>query len=299
MAKDLFNRYIWLVDTIYQADGITFEEINGKWMRNSMSYGEGLPLKTFHNHRKAIEEIFDINIVCDRKNGYRYYIENIDDLRKGGIRTWLLNTFAVNNIINESHQLKRRIIFEQIPSGQKFLSALIEAMRDGKVMELQYKSFWRQDKYTTEVEPYFVKVFRQRWYLIARNVRKDALRIYALDRFIGLKQTGKTFAYPNDFDPEEYFRNSFGIIKEDGCPPETVTLKVFGTQREYFRTLPLHHSQEESETEKEYSVFRYRLSPTYDFIQEILSHGCEVEVLAPAHLRDRIRMHAAAILERG
>lgn len=299
MAKDLFNRYIWLVDTIYQADGITFEEINGKWMRNSMSYGESLPLKTFHNHRKAIEEIFDINIVCDRKNGYRYYIENIDDMRKGGIRTWLLNTFAVNNIINESHQLKRRIIFEQIPSRQKFLSALIEAMRDGKVMELQYKSFWRQDKYTTEVEPYFVKVFRQRWYLIARNVRKDALRIYALDRFIGLKQTGKTFVYPNDFDPEEYFRNSFGIIKEDGCPPETVTLKVFGTQREYFRTLPLHHSQEESETEEEYSVFRYRLSPTYDFIQEILSHGCEVEVLSPAHLRDRIRMHAAAILERG
>ena len=120
-----------------------------------------------------------------------------------------------------------------------------------------------------------------------------------MDRFIGLEQTGKTFAYPNDFDPEVYFRNSFGIIKEDGCPPETVTLKVFGTQREYFRTLPLHHSQEESETEEEYSVFRYRISPTYDFIQEILSHGCEVEVLSPAHLRDRIRMHAAAILERG
>ena len=104
-----------------------------------------------------------------------------------------MNTFAVNNIINESHQLKRRIVFEQIPSGQKFLSALIEAMRDGKVMELQYKSFWRQDKYTTEVEPYFVKVFRQRWYLIARNVRKDALRIYALDRFIGLLCFGQVY----------------------------------------------------------------------------------------------------------
>ena len=56
MAKDLFNRYIWLVDTIYRADGITFEEINEKWTRNSMSGGEDLPLKTFHNHRKAIEE---------------------------------------------------------------------------------------------------------------------------------------------------------------------------------------------------------------------------------------------------
>ncbi len=82
MAKDLFNRYIWLVDTIYQADGITFEEINEKWLRNSMSEGLDLPLKTFHNHRKAIENTFDINILCDKRGGYKYYIENVDDIEK-------------------------------------------------------------------------------------------------------------------------------------------------------------------------------------------------------------------------
>lgn len=298
MAKDLFNRYIWLVDTIYQADGITFEEINEKWTRNSMSGGEDIPLKTFHNHRKAIEEIFDINIICDKKNGYRYYIENVDDMQKGGVRTWLLNTFAVNNLINESHHLKRRIIFEQIPSGQKFLTPVIVAMRDGNTLEVTYKSFWKQDEYTTEVEPYFVKVFRQRWYMVARNVYKDAIRIYALDRIRDLRQTEKVFTIPQDFSAEDYFHNAFGIIIEDGCPPETIELKVYGMQREYFRTLPLHHSQTEIETKEEYSVFRYRLSTTYDFMQEILSHGCDVEVLAPGHLRDDIRKHAEVIAGR-
>ncbi len=298
MAKDLFNRYIWLVDTIYQADGITFEEINEKWTRNSMSGGEDIPLKTFHNHRKAIEEIFDINIICDKKNGYRYYIENVDDMQKGGVRTWLLNTFAVNNLINESHHLKRRIIFEQIPSGQKFLTPVIVAMRDGNTLEVTYKSFWKQDEYTTEVEPYFVKVFRQRWYMVARNVYKDAIRIYALDRIRDLRQTEKVFTIPQDFSAEDYFYNAFGIIIEDGCPPETIELKVYGMQREYFRTLPLHHSQTEIETKEEYSVFRYRMSATYDFMQEILSHGCDVEVLAPGHLRDDIRKHAEVIAGR-
>lgn len=298
MAKDLFNRYIWLVDTIYQAEGITFEEINEKWTRNSMSGGEDIPLKTFHNHRKAIEEIFDINIICDKKNGYRYYIENVDDMQKGGVRTWLLNTFAVNNLINESHHLKRRIIFEQIPSGQKFLTPVIVAMRDGNTLEVTYKSFWKQDEYTTEVEPYFVKVFRQRWYMVARNVYKDAIRIYALDRIRDLRQTEKVFTIPQDFSAEDYFYNAFGIIIEDGCPPETIELKVYGMQREYFRTLPLHHSQTEIETKEEYSVFRYRLSATYDFMQEILSHGCDVEVLAPGHLRDDIRKHAEVIAGR-
>ena len=298
MAKDLFNRYIWLVDTIYQADGITFEEINEKWTRNSMSGGEDIPLKTFHNHRKAIEEIFEINIICDKKNGYRYYIENVDDMQKGGVRTWLLNTFAVNNLINESHHLKRRIIFEQIPSGQKFLTPVIVAMRDGNTLEVTYKSFWKQDEYTTEVEPYFVKVFRQRWYMVARNVYKDAIRIYALDRIRDLRQTEKVFTIPQDFSAEDYFYNAFGIIIEDGCPPETIELKVYGMQREYFRTLPLHHSQTEIETKEEYSVFRYRMSATYDFMQEILSHGCDVEVLAPGHLRDDIRKHAEVIAGR-
>lgn len=299
MAKDLFNRYIWLVDTIYRADGITFEEINEKWLRNSMSEGLDLPLKTFHNHRKAIEDMFDINIVCDKRGGYKYYIENADDMEKGGVRTWLLNTFAVNNLINESHHLKRRIVFEQIPSGQNFLTPVIEAMRDGMSIEIKYKSFWRQDEYTTEVEPYFVKVFKQRWYLIARNKIKDAIRIYALDRIHALTQTGNAFVMPKDFSPEEYFYNSFGIISQDNCPPEIVELKVYGTQKEYFRTLPLHHSQEEVENAGGYSIFRYYLSPTYDFIQEILSHGCEVEVLSPQHLRDEVRSHAATIVSRG
>lgn len=299
MAKDLFNRYIWLVDTIYRADGITFEEINEKWLRNSMSEGLDLPLKTFHNHRKAIEDMFDINIVCDKRGGYKYYIENADDMEKGGVRTWLLNTFAVNNLINESHHLKRRIVFEQIPSGQNFLTPVIEAMRDGMSIEIKYKSFWRQDEYTTEVEPYFVKVFKQRWYLIARNKIKDAIRIYALDRIHALTQTGNAFVMPKDFSPEEYFYNSFGIISQDNCPPEIVELKVYGTQKEYFRTLPLHHSQEEVENADGYSIFRYYLSPTYDYIQEILSHGCEVEVLSPQHLRDEVRSHAATIVSRG
>lgn len=286
------------MDTIYRADGITFEEINEKWLRNSMSDGLDLPLKTFHNHRNAIEEIFDISIVCDRRNGYRYYIENADDMKKGGVRTWLLNTFAVNNLINESHHLKRRILFEQIPSGQKHLSTIIEAMRDSRTLEMTYKSFWRQDSYTAEVEPYFVKVFRQRWYMVAKNTEKDALRIYALDRVQEMRETDNGFAFPKDFDPEEYFYNSYGIIHDDNCPPEIVDLKVFGVQREYFRTLPLHHSQKEVETCDDCSVFRYYLSPTYDFVQEILSHGCEVEVLSPEHLRDEIRWHAEAIVKR-
>jgi hypothetical protein len=117
-TSNLFNRYVWLVDIIYRRGKITFEEINEYWQRTLLNIDrEDLPLRTFHNHRQAIEQMFDINIECDKRNGYKYYIENTDDMEHGGVRSWLLNTFAVNNLINESHKLKRRILFEKIPSG--------------------------------------------------------------------------------------------------------------------------------------------------------------------------------------
>ena len=74
--SNLFNRYVWLVDTIYRRGRITFEEINERWMRSQLNEtGDEIPLRTFHNHRKAIEQMFDINIECDKRDGYVYYIE--------------------------------------------------------------------------------------------------------------------------------------------------------------------------------------------------------------------------------
>jgi hypothetical protein len=289
MAKDLYNRYIWLVDTIYRAKKITFEELNEKWIRSEMSEGEEIPLRTFHNHRLAIETLFDINIECDRRNGYVYYIENTEDIEKGGVRSWLLNTFAVNNLINESHKLKNRILFEKIPSGQHFLTPIIEAMRDGLAIEITHQSFWRDEPYTFEIEPYCVKIFKQRWYVLAYNPYYEDMRIYSLDRIHNIRTTERKFKISNDFEPATYFDDSFGIIVDENMDPCTVEIKVFGNQRKYFNALPLHPSQEEITTTDEYAVFRYFVRPTYDFRQELLSHGAEIEVLSPVWFRDEMR----------
>ena len=289
MAKNLFNRYIWLVDTIYRAGNITFKEINQKWLRNDMSEGKKYPLKTFHNHRIAIEEMFDINIECDIRNGNKYYIENKDDIEHGtGVRPWLLNTFAVNNLINESHHLKRRIMFEEIPSGQRFLTPMIEAMRDNLCVEITYQSFWRDEPNTFEIEPYCVKIFKQRWYVVARNPYYESLRTYSLDRIQEIRTIDKSFKIPKDFDPDAYFENAFGIIKNEEIKPCVVKIKVFRNQQKYLKTLPLHPSQQEIEITNEYTIFSYYISPTFDFKQEILSHGDEIEAISPEWFREEI-----------
>lgn len=293
-AGILFNRYVWLVDTIYRAGRISFEEINERWLRSSLNdTGEDLPIKTFHNHKNAIQQMFDIDIVCDRRDGYVYYIEHAEDMERGGVRTWLLNTFAINHLINESHHLKRRILFEEIPSGQRYLTAIIEAMRDSRVVELAYCNFWNTEASTFEVEPFCVKVFRQRWYLVARSVISGGIRIYSLDRIERLRSTERSFELPDEFDASSYFADSFGVIIDPEYDVERVRVRIGGIQRKYIRTLPLHASQRECEISEDGSVFEFRLYPTVDFQQELLTHAVnadsEMEILEPQWLREQIK----------
>lgn len=292
-AAHLFHRYVWLVDMIYRAGRITFEAINERWVRSELNAtSDDLPLRTFHNHRVAIEQMFDIDIECDRSANV-YYIADAEDMANGGVRTWLLNTFAINNLVSESQKLKSRILLEHIPSGRQFLTPLIEAMRDGVAVSITYQSFRRDEPHTFVIEPYCIKVFRQRWYVLAYNDYFDGLRIYALDRVRGVESTSKTFKLPDDFDAEAYFYNSFGIGTY--LEPTEVLIKVFDHDHkvDYIRTLPLHHSQTEVETTDRYSVLSYYIQPTYDFRMELLSHGSEVEVLSP----DWFRREVAQVLE--
>lgn len=287
MTKDLFDKYIWLVDVIYRSGKITFEEINERWLRSSLSEGQDIPLRTFHNWRAAIEQIFDINIECNRKGGYYYYIENVDELETNGLRNWLLDTFSVNNLLGDRQNLNKRILFEYMPSGKIYLRRMLEAMRDSMEVKLEYRCYWHEEPARYTLRPYCVKVFKQRWYAVGYCVERNSICTFSLDRIMHMTITDKEFVYPKDFNPEKFFEDSFGIITSNDEPVK-ICLKVYGMHTSYIRALPLHHSQKEVETAAGYSVFEYFVRPTCDLIQEILSRGAEVEVLSPESFRNKV-----------
>jgi len=283
MAANVFHRYIWLVDTINRAGRISFEEINKKWLRTDWSEGQNIPLRTFHNHRSKIEDLFDINIDCDGYNQY-FIATGMDD----GLRKWLLNTFTVNNLIHDSYSLKDRILFGEIPSGQLFLTTIIEAMRDGLTLQFQYKPFWYSEIPEIEIKPYCIKIFKQRWYVLGESTAFNEIRIYALDRIQSITATNTKFKLPKDFKADVYFENAYGIVVHPEIPACEVKLKVYGKSRNYIQTLPLHHSQQEVESNEKYTVFQYYIAPTRDFMQEILSYADEIEVLSPKSIRNEV-----------
>ena len=136
------------------------------------------------------------------------------------------------------------------------------------------------------LEPYFVKIFKQLWYVIGNNVKEGQIKTYALDRMSGLNLLQDTFTMPADVKPSEFFKDCFGITTNQNSP-KRIVLRVEPTQAKYFRALPLHSSQQE-EVHDNYSIFTFQMRITYDLKEELMSHGATIEVLEPQELKTLI-----------
>lgn len=282
-----FERYIWLVDTLRRNGRLSYDEIASKWEKAAQNDAH-LPLekRSFLNHIKAIEAQMGICIVCDRRDGYRYYIK--EDETPSGVTGWLMESMAVSNTVSESRDLAGRIMLERIPSGHQHLQTIIDAMHNGTVISIQHLSYWRTEPTIREIHPYGLRLADRRWYLIGYVEEYKEVRVYGLDRIIDIDITERRFEFPKDFDLEKFFEGCCGVIRQGDI--QTVRIKVTDNQQKYIDSLPLHESQRliERNDEKNYAIFEYRVRPTMDFIMKILAYGSSVEVIKPLQLRQKV-----------
>lgn len=297
----LIRRYVWLIDTIRQAKRITLEEINRKWMEDKSlrleEEGE-IPERTFHRHRQAIADIFDIDILCNRYDGNTYYIDNEEALSQPSFSSWLFNGLAIDNQLMADKHIADRIIFEETPGGNEYLSPIIRAIAKNKILCLSYSRFNSADELQWTVEPYGLKQSGQRWYLFAKRSGYEYPTVLALDRITSLKITDDTFERDPALDIRKHFEDVVGVNVDDdfGCQP--VTLRVYGPQRAYIEALPLHKSQHLISRTPDYSDYELTLRPEYEFQHAILRLGNDAEILTPSWLRDDMKWYATELLRR-
>ncbi len=287
MSHDLFSRYIWLVDTIKRHGRITRSELNRLWDRSRFAAegSKGLPRRTFYNYRTAIEELFGLTIAYDAVT-YEYYIPTADR-NSASVSDWMLNSAAMGSVVLDAQEAADRIFVEDVPSARMHLGAVITALKAKHPIRFTYSPYNRVNPTRDVViEPFFLKIFRQRWYITGRNVKDNAIKTYALDRMTDVVVETTTFELPPDFDSKEYVNDAFGIIFSKG-KTYTVRIKADPRQAKYLRTLPLHHSQSERISDG-YSEFTYRLRLTGDLVNELLSFGPSITVLSPPELRAMI-----------
>ena len=224
MAMNIINKYVWLVETIYRARMISFEDINRKWLDDEdFSKGVDLPIRTFHKWRIAVEDIFGLIIDNEKHGEYRYYIANEDEITKGGMCSWMFNTISTSNMLLENKSLNDRILLEDVPSGREHLQPIITAMKKNRLIHFTYYNYWRDDYRQHCVEPYCVKLFHQRWYMVGKMLGANVVLVYSLDRMSEFRMSERTYQYPNDFDGECFFENCFGGNTTDGQGQRYVT----------------------------------------------------------------------------
>ena len=291
----LFQQYIWLVNTLRQKGKLTLKEINDLWVDNKVIGGSPLSRTSFYRHKEAILNMMGIIIECEKKTN-KYYISNPEELDDDAIGRWMLSTLTVNNALSDCAGIKNRILLEKAPSGEEFLEPIINAIKTDHRLKMGYQKF-NSEGYVKVICPYALKRFQQRWYLLALN-DEDQMRIYAIDdRTTMMEMTGQTFEMPEDFSPEEYFAEYFGVLTLD-IPMAHVVVRAYDWTPNYLRTLPLHHSQRELKSGDHYTDFSFDIRPTDDFLGKLFSYRDGIEILEPSDLREKMKQLITQTLKR-
>ena len=292
MISKTYHKYIWLLNTLLTSSPLTFDEVNMLWEDSPANDGP-IPLRTFHEYRKGIKEMFGVDIECDRSKNV-YYVKNPEVLDNNKLAKWLLRKYSIPQDFATFNGMKDRILLEEIPMGRVFLDTVMEAMRTNAELRIDYQRYQHgqheEHLRTFTMQSYALKVYNRRWYLLGFLKEDNDIRTIALDRVIDMETLPRKFEMPSDFDARKYFANVVGIYVGKDLPVEKVRIKVYGAQADYLRSVPLHGSQSEGRSKHgEYAEFTYRLCITPDLVTQLLAMGDKVEVLEPKGLIDNIK----------
>lgn len=172
--------------------------------------------------------------------------------------------------------------------GAGWIEEVLQAIIHKDVLCITYQPFDREEK-VHRLSPYLLKEYRNRWYVIGHSDRIGKVLVMALDRIKAVEKSKATFITDPNFQPEEFFRYSFGITQVQDAAPQRVVLSFTPYQAPYILSQPLHHSQKlllqsAEEVQVELTVYL-----TAELVMTVLGYGDQVRVLAPEELKNRIK----------
>ena len=293
------NFCFWLVN-ILQNQRLTYQEIHNKWMNSSSNdTKEDVPRRTFTRYCRYAENLFDIEIKCDRSRGDVYTITGEGDGPLQDIHKWLLSAHSVASLSDRIKQ-RDKIIVEAPPTGTDILGDVIDAIDNNQGLKIVYKSHYSDTPKEHCLIPCFVRLFKQRWYVIGEDKNKNKPYTFALERILSLELTEhKMFTSPqlkDTLNANNFYDHCFGVTRQGD--PITIKFRAYTPQDLYIKDVPIHTSQKTISQTNDYTDFEIFVRPTYDLIQELLNNREQLQVLSPKSLRVDIKRIITEMLNR-
>lgn len=283
-----FKFCIWLVDALLLNErGLTLEEIQFKWRISSYNPDGGvLTERSFHRYRNEAESLFNIDIVCEKHNGGVYKIVSTEELDNNVAVQWLINGLRMSNLGELCGRNKDSMILEEPPVGEHRLQIVMDAIDEKKSLDVVYKSHYGSAKKYSFI-PVFIRLYKQRWYVIGENRAKTTPITFALERIVEISIVEEEVTVSKELikllTPESYFSHCFGIIRQH--EPIAIRFRAFWPQNLYLRDTPIHKSQELIHETEDYSDYEIFVRPTYDLKQEFLWNRDKLAILSPESFR--------------
>ena len=291
-----FLRYGFIIQKLRNCKEATFKEIKDYLERQSelSDYDLNISRRTFDRDKNEILSLFNVLIEYNASRKV-YYIADDD---QSGINDRMLEAFDMFNSLNMSDSNAPYIIFEKRkPQGTEHFYGLLHAIKNRLLIKFTYTKYWNDDISERSVEPYALKESGYRWYLISKDKKEGKIKTFGLDRMSELEILKQKFVYPKDYNPNDDFRFSFGIITNSAKEPNEIILSFDPFKGKYIKSFPLHASQQVLVDDKNELRIKLNVHITEDFIMEILKFGDEVKVLSPKSLINQIRKTLSASLE--
>ena len=263
---------------------------------NDESLNLGFSKRTLQRDIKEIRQTFGIDIqFSNRDKGY--FIAQSETDNQNFER--MIEAFDMFNSLNMAQDLQPFIHLEKRrPQGTENLYGLLHAIKNRLRIKFSYQKFWEDEITQRIAEPYALKEFKSRWYILAKDLKDGRVKSFALDRLTNLDITKQKFQFPKDYDVEESYRYCFGIISPDDEKPSEIILSFEPVQGKYIKTLPLHQPQEVLIDNDDELRIKLKLCITHDFLMELLSFGENVRVIQPKSLANQVKSAHKAAFER-
>lgn len=246
----------------------------------------GLSERSFQKDIENIRTQFGIDIIyCQHNQGYR--IEQDYDAMLNIEK--ILEPFEVFNALHGHTELSEYVKTEpHQPAGTHYLSKLLYAIKNTLRVDITYMKFGATDPTIRSLEPYLIRQFHGRWYVIGKLVTTNEFKTFGLDRILDLDVSKECFAKDANFNYDIKFKNSFGIYASDDGQIEDVELSFSELDGHYIKSSPLHHSQRTLSDNENGLTIGLKLKITDDFIMELLSLSSSLSVLKPAWLKQKM-----------
>ncbi|MDY0217127.1 MAG: WYL domain-containing protein [Bacteroidales bacterium] len=294
--RESFSRYSLIYNKIKRRP-VNFIEIMDYLALQSelQSYNFIVSKRTFQRDLEDIRSLFDIDIQYDYS--LKAYRVVSDDNPESHER--FFEALDITNALKFKDGFSNHIHIEKRRSGgTESLYGLVHAIKNKVQIKFSYQKFHDENPTERNAEPYALKEFKNRWYVLAKDLKNNQVKCFALDRLSELEITKKKFQLQSDFNVNEHFKFSFGIISPNAGKPQEVILSFKPYQGKYIKSLPLHDSQVILiDTEKEFRIL-LNLFITHDFIMELLSHGENAKVIQPKSLIHDLKESYKKALER-